>query len=101
MKLEEEFLHHLLLPCLTYSFSNVNVNTFPPELAKMVQKDYKLINKARVKKKVLQDLIFRSHEFLLIWEDTGKSSEEVICTLYHGWLFQAPLLQSCHSAENR
>lgn len=100
MKFEEEFLHHLLLPCLTYSFSNVNVNTFPPELAKMVQEDYKLINKARMKKKVLQDLIFRSHEFLLIWEDTAKSSEEVICTLYQGWLFQTPLLQSCHSAEN-
>lgn len=101
MKFKVESLHSPLLSCLTHSFPNVNVNTFPPELTKLVQKDYKLINKVRMKKKVLQDLIFRSHEFLLIWEDTAQSSEEVIYTLYQGCLFQMPLLQSCQSAENR
>lgn len=58
----------------------------------MVQEDYNLINKVRTEKKIaLQDLIFRSHEFLLIWEYTAKTSEKVICNLYQGCLFQMPL----------
>lgn len=92
---------HLGLSYLTHHFQMSTLIFFHLNLLKWCRRIITLSIKSEWKKNAVQDLIFRSHEFLLIWEYTVRSSEKVISNLYQGCLFQMPLCSEAVTLQKK